>query len=341
MKTSIRTTSRQNCPVCKSAGIITYKNLTDNQFGAPGEWDLSCCKNSECNTFWLNPTPIAEDIPKLYSTYSTHGVSKKHVPKQNLLRKFLKIVRSSLLHTKYKYPTNIHPTLSYFFTKLSYLHPTWADIQAANMFYIPYVQNGKFLDVGCGNGSSMQTMKDMGWNVTGLDFDENAVAAAKESNLEVFVGDVFSQKFADNSFDAILMSHVIEHVPNPKEVIQECHRILKKNGTLSIITPNTNSRGHKEFKSFWRGLETPQHLQIFSVESLGAITKQIGFNVVKSFSSAQGNNYIWNASQDAILKAKDIKKNSQIQRLLNNVYTNAIRLFKKNQDEVAVAVATK
>lgn len=290
----IRTFPRPLCPVCGSAGIARYSKMKDTMFGTEGLWSMSECLEKKCKTIWLNPTPIVEDIPKMYESYSTHmEYISVDVPK-NPVRSLLENIRTSLLYHRYGYG-NKKPFAKLLFP-LAYLHPGWKDAQEVNIFYLPAHTNGLLLDVGCGSGGSILTMMKKGWRGMGIDFDEKAIEQAKKKGLDVHIGDVFSLHLPDNHVDAILMNHVIEHLPNPKETLIECKRILKKNGVLVAITPNADGFGHAYYKHFWRGLETPTHLQVFTVASLGAIARQAGFADTKQFSSLQGEMYILESS---------------------------------------------
>lgn len=292
----IETEPRPHCPACGLKGETVYKNLTDRLFDAPGEWSISTCIDRSCGTLWLDPTPKQADISKLYTKYSTHTGASYNPIQQKGIHAVLELIRSAYLYTHYGYPTTDPHCITKLLSLIAYVDPSWRDTQAANIFYLPYVKNGKLLDVGCGNGSSMQIMKSKGWQVVGIDFDEQAIKSAQQLELDVRFGDLFSQKFPDEEFDAIMMNHVIEHVPDPKKLLEECRRILKKDGMLVALTPNAHSRGHKHYRDNWRGLETPQHLQIFSTNSLAMLAHCTGFKNVASFSSIQGSLYLPRAS---------------------------------------------
>ena len=284
----VETNPRPNCPVCHAEGTPLYKKLKDRLFNTEGEWNMKKC--SACKTVWLDPTPRPEEIYKLYLTYSTHYSSGNEFVAKD--RTFLNNVRQALLSHEYGYPYDGNPLIRY----IAYIHPGWKDTQAANIFYTPHTIDGLLLDVGCGNGSSMQMMEKKGWRVTGTDFDVEAVKEAKSKGLNVKLGELSSIAFPTGSFDAVMMNHVIEHVPDPLSLLKECRRILKKGGTLVMITPNAASRGHSFFKRDWRALETPQHLQVFSIDSLGELTRKAGFEDVEAFSSTQGAYYILESS---------------------------------------------
>ena len=292
--TQIRFRNLPNCPVCTAVGIVAYTNATDKLFGVPGTWDLSACSNKICGTYWLNPAPNTHELQRLYETYSTHSTPQQTSSKRD---SFLNRVRHAVLFQSLNYQSTRSKSQNFLYNILSYIHPAWRDTQLANAFYVPAKQGGYLLDIGCGNGSSMLTMQARGWEVTGIDFDETAVAQAKNNGLDASTGDLFSVQYEDNYFDAIMMNHVIEHVSNPQELIKECLRILKPGGKLVALTPNITSKGHREFKEDWRGLEIPRHLQIFSPASLTILATKSGFKDVEAFTSTQGILQIYDESK--------------------------------------------
>ncbi len=79
----------------------------------------------------------------------------------------------------------------------------------------------RVLDVGCGNGEFLKRAKGLGWEVYGLDFDPKAVTAAQASGIHATVGDLESARYPSEHFDAVTMSHVIEHLHDPVEALRE------------------------------------------------------------------------------------------------------------------------
>jgi len=164
-------------------------------------------------------------------------------------------------------------------------------------------------------------MQQKGWRVTGLDFDEGAVSNARSKGLDVRQGELAAQRFADGSFDAVVMNHVIEHVPAPDELLSECCRILKKGGVLVASTPNARSSIHEHYGQNWRGLETPRHLQIFTRNSLANIAGRVGYAHVETFTNMNGFVYQCLASTELAAGGKHVmgRHVSPVRRILCHV----------------------
>lgn len=107
-----------------------------------------------------------------------------------------------------------------------------------------YVQPGmRVLDAGCGDGVLSVLMANKGAMVTGCDFSAPNIEAAKEYatehhvvNVEFLVGDVEHLPFPDNSFDLVVSSHVLEHLPDFNKGLQEVMRVTKKRAIIAIPT---------------------------------------------------------------------------------------------------------
>jgi 2-polyprenyl-3-methyl-5-hydroxy-6-metoxy-1,4-benzoquinol methylase len=121
---------------------------------------------------------------------------------------------------------------------LAYLNPIRRANFDLNVFCLRAKPHGRLLEVGCGSGMILKSMQKLGWQVEGVDFDPAAVEAARKRGLDVHLGTLSEQEFRANSFDAIIMGHCIEHVPDPINLLRECYRILEPGGRLVVITPN-------------------------------------------------------------------------------------------------------
>jgi SAM-dependent methyltransferase len=125
-------------------------------------------------------------------------------------------------------------------------------------------------------------MQSFGWQAEGLDVDPAAVETARRKGLKVRLGSLREQKFPDACFDAMVMSHVIEHVHHPLELLSEARRVLKPGRRIVIATPNAGSLGHRMLGARWPFLDPPRHLQLFTPRALEALVLAAGFTDVRT-----------------------------------------------------------
>ena len=270
----IRVAPASTCAVCGGLGELLHARLTDRLFDAPGEWNLSRCRNPTCGLVWPDPMPLTEDLGKAYTTYYTH-VSRRGSPK-GFLRKLLREIVHGYWALKYQYPART-PYLSKSLGILLYLWPLRRSTADQDVRLLKAVPGGSVLDVGCGSGDWLVEMQELGWRPEGVDFDEKAVKAARDRKLKAECGILEQQNYASESFDAATLNHVIEHVPDPCGTLEECFRVLKPGGNIVFFTPNAASFSHRFFGRDWRGLEPPRHLHIFTRGALKEILEKAGW----------------------------------------------------------------
>jgi SAM-dependent methyltransferase len=144
--------------------------------------------------------------------------------------------------------------------------------------YLSASKKGRMLDVGCGDGRVIGLAQELGWEAEGVDLDKAAIAVALKKKLNVHSGRLEDSHYPDNSFNLILMNHVIEHLHDPLRVLNEICRILTINGTLVVTTPNASGAGHRHFGSSWVHLDPPRHLRLFSDNNLITLVTRAGLN---------------------------------------------------------------
>lgn len=285
----IQVNEAHNCLLCSGEGLPLYSDLRDRLFGASGNWSLMQCP--KCQIVWLNPRPIPEDIGKLYSKYFTHQAIDTPTGVLTGLNKSLK---ASILQSSFGY--EIEESNKIIGSVLSKIRPL-KDIAGGNVRYLNGCEKGRLLDVGCGNGIFLDQMKQLGWEVMGVEPDGGAASVAvKKFGLEVFQGSLKEAKFPNGHFHAITLNHVLEHVLDPIELLKECRRVLRPGGKLVVATPNIRSLGAHVFGEYWRGFEVPRHLFLFSTRALRACAKAAELDIQELRTTANLGRYIWAAS---------------------------------------------
>jgi SAM-dependent methyltransferase len=98
------------------------------------------------------------------------------------------------------------------------------------------------LDIGCGAGEYLKIGSDLGMNVTGYDVDSSIEEyITKTYKFKVVTGNLDEDTFNEGSFDVIVLSHVIEHLNDPKLMVKNIYKFLKKDGILVLTMPNPNA----------------------------------------------------------------------------------------------------
>jgi SAM-dependent methyltransferase len=325
----IRSRTVSKCYLCGSLGNALYENLEDHLFCVSGKWSLSKCSNQTCELFWLDPMPLEEDIGIAYASYYTHIESPNK--KESKARKFYEFVQSCYLAGKYGYFKENIPKWKRLIGLLLYLDP----IKKANTDFmvmkIPAKTGGYLLDVGCGSGVLLSKMKQLGWNVQGLDMDEKAAETARKHSINVKIGTLDKSGFQDCIFDIVVLSHVIEHTFDPIALLNECKRVLRPGGKIIIATPNSSSLCHKLFGKNWRGLEVPRHLMIFSQLNLETCTNRAGFKTLEISTVERWAKSIYCASQ-MIASENRASEISLKYRIIGNI----IQILEKGLQKIGI-----
>jgi len=256
---------------------MLHDDLTDRVFFcAPGSWQLHQCRG--CGSAYLDPRPTPETIHLAYRTYYTHSTRARVATGDlSVPRRFVRALANGYRNSRYG--GDLQPSATSGALVIP-LFPRYKQALDREFRYIPRAWDGaRILDVGFGSGAFLQLARQVGWDVAGADPDPVAVEAARADALDVRQGGI--ETFADQaeSFDVITLSHVIEHVYDPKTLLKHASQLLKRGGWLYVDTPNIEALGHEEFGEHWRGLEVPRHLTIFSWSALERLVIESGFDV--------------------------------------------------------------
>jgi SAM-dependent methyltransferase len=297
----MRTEPVPRCPICGGGGPVLYAGLRDRVFGAPGRWNFRRCQS--CRSLWLDPRPAAEDRLLAYSAYFTHDPCAEPTDPGSFRVAFAREVRrwrdagtAVYVARRFGYPLRDR---SWRARAVAQLIRVWAGRRLdaeSSVMRLQWRRDGRVLDVGAGNGELLARLRDFGWTVRGVDFDPDAARAAASRGIQVDLGDPRSLEHPTESFDAVVLSHVIEHVEEPGAVLAEGWRVLAPGGELVVVTPNADSVLHRRFGSDWQPLETPRHLQVFTPSSLSWLAEQAGLTSLRTMTTAHSANGIARAA---------------------------------------------
>ncbi len=229
--------------MCCGSNAITKVFKCRDHTVSKEEFEIWECSN--CTFRFTQNVPDEANISTYYQSaeYVSHSDTK-----QGFINRLYHIVRNHTLKSKQRLVQKV--------TKL---------------------KSGSVLDVGAGTGAFAHTMLQAGWKVTGLEPD--ATARANASLIYVLKLNELSvlHELETNSFDAITMWHVLEHVHDLHGYLQTYLRILKRDGRLIIAVPNYTSYDAAVYKNYWAAYDVPRHLYHFSPASMQVLLEQKGF----------------------------------------------------------------
>lgn len=293
---SIATEPFPSCHLCGATGTSLYQGLQDCAGGVAGSWDLKQCPEPGCGLAWLDPMPKEAEIGKAYQSYYTHGAPTSAAPTPapvGRIGRLMNRAAAAYLQGKLGYRQNVgSPKLRWFYlpaAALLSIMPGGRDSVEALACFLPAPPpGGRLLEVGFGDAGSLVGMRELGWDVVGVETDPVSVANSRALGLDTRHGTLKSHAFPDASFDAIYASHVIEHVHDPLGLLQECHRILKPGGTVVMTTPNMAGWGHSRLGADWVLLDSPRHVMLFSPRNARTMLQKAGFRTGRVRSTARG-----------------------------------------------------
>lgn len=141
---------------------------------------------------------------------------------------------------------------------------------------------GRFLDIGCGAGELLSDMAAAGYEVRGTEVSPAVFEAIPPAlHDHVTIGELEDCHFPDASFNLIMLSDVLEHSYNPRQMLKEAARILRRDGTIVISVPNWNDPDAHIFpRAYWHNLDVPIHLWHFTATTLPQLGQRAGLKVV-------------------------------------------------------------
>jgi SAM-dependent methyltransferase len=224
------------CPSCGSANLVPQFSATDHTVSHKDFLIMEC---GDCHLRFTQDVPDAASIGHYYRSeeYISHTDTRK-----GLVNSLYHLVRKQTLSRKHRL------------------------IQDATR-----LDKGSLLDIGAGTGAFAGYMKQHEWEVTGLEPDEPARAlAASRYGLQLLPTEQLSELKAE-SFDAVTLWHVLEHVHTLHPYLEQLKKILKREGRIFIAVPNYTSYDAAVYTRYWAAYDVPRHLYHFSPDSLATL----------------------------------------------------------------------
>ena len=230
------------CPVC-SSGKISLHLFCKDYFVSGESFELYKC--ASCELIFTQGYPKESEIARYYQSdeYISHSDTSK-----SFSNKLYKIAREIMLKRKRKFVE-----------------------KKTGM------RKGSLLDIGCGTGYFAGSMKEAGWQVTGIEVDKKAREfAAQRFKLKVLSPDQITF-IPSKSIDCITLWHVLEHFHDPLRYLSQISNLLKPGGVCIVALPNCSSYDAIHYGKYWAAYDVPRHLWHFQPSSFNSFLENTGF----------------------------------------------------------------
>lgn len=132
------------------------------------------------------------------------------------------------------------------------------------------------LEIGCMHGFLLDVARARGFEkICGVEIDGSARNFCNQKGFEVF-GNI--NEINERTFDVIILQHVLEHIPDHRDLLLNLFQMLEPGGELIICVPNFNCFTRKIFKRSWGWYQVPIHLRHYTQKSLTGIVEGAGFS---------------------------------------------------------------
>jgi SAM-dependent methyltransferase len=279
----------ERCILCGSVQERILNGLTDTRFGTSGSYEVHRCRDCGLERTW--PVPSLAELKTLYEAQYNFG-GETGTPYTKLRERFL----------------------------MSYLYRLWIRLDGDISFH-SRCGSGRLLDIGCNEGRGLQIYRSNGFQAEGLELNELAAAQARNAGFNVhtcLLGDYTPVA----PYDVAVLSNVLEHSLNPRQMLRDVHRILTNGGKVWISCPSSQSWLSKIFGSSWINWHVPFHIFHFSPKTLRKLLADAGYTRIEI---CQITPSLWVAQ--SFIAYCFAKKGSKTRQLRNPFLTVFLMLF--------------
>ncbi|MBC7871998.1 MAG: class I SAM-dependent methyltransferase [Chitinophagaceae bacterium] len=241
---------------CPSCGKDDY-----SQVAAGPDYDHHCCGEQVftlvrckiCGFSYLNPRPTTAMLPIIYSieNYVCYGYTEN--------RPILAAASKRFEDTRARYVLENMPEVN--------------------------LANFKALDIGAGEGRALLSFQDLGvpvGNLYAVDISDDVLEPLKAIGMQTVNSRAEDLDLPENTFDIVMMNQVIEHVADPRKVMEISYRLLKPGGFILMDTPNLDGYDRPLFrKRRWGGYHFPRHWVLFSTNTMTRMLQEVGFGNIQ------------------------------------------------------------
>jgi len=300
------------CKICGNAKNNTIYEVKEMMFGYGDKFIYFQCSKCEC-------LQISE-IPLDMSRYYPHDYYSLSLDSSNPLTK---ILRKTIIKVRDRYAVFNKGIIG------KILYRRFPHETLRSLSRIRLAKNSRILDVGCGVGTTLLQLKELGFNnLMGIDpyikkdIEYNGLKILKKTIHEI-----------NGIWDLIMFHHSFEHIPDPSEVLGCVLRLLSSGGCCLIRMPTISSYAWEHYRENWAQIDAPRHLFLYSIASIDILRKKANMRLEKRVDDSSEFQF-WGSEQYkkgiSLTSDKSYGKNPS-----NSIFSRAeIRYFRKKALEV-------
>ncbi|MFT5209896.1 MAG: 2-polyprenyl-3-methyl-5-hydroxy-6-metoxy-1,4-benzoquinol methylase [Flavobacterium sp.] len=232
-----------NCPMgCKNKDTLILSHH-DRLHSIPGQFSIYRCDH--CRLERTSPRPTASTIrhyyPEEYAPYQSNNIAK----------------------------TATKPGFKDWISRVLKL----------DGHQLPNLARGSMLEVGCSAGNYMEKISELGWNVDGIEFSEQAAVIARSKGFKVQTASLESAKAPSEAYDLITAWMVLEHLHEPIPALKKLREWIVPGGYLVFSIPDIDSLSRYIFKAGSFDLQLPTHLHHFTAKTISLVLEKAGWKI--------------------------------------------------------------
>lgn len=237
------------CLFCGAATRLLLGDVVDNRFGSPGVYRVLAC--GACGGRQTSPRPDGPALKALYEAHYNYGGKTD--------RTYSAAREKFLFSPFYRFLLAVDGDISF--------HARTG--------------KGRLLDIGCNEGRGLELYKRNGFVPEGLELNSNAAAVARGRGFSVHETLIEDFRPAE-PYDIAVLSNVLEHALDPREMLRHVKRVLAPGGEVWISLPNVDSALAARYGASWVNWHVPFHIVHFSKARLHRLLEEEGFAILES-----------------------------------------------------------
>jgi len=252
------------CNQCGSPNSDVIAHGTDREYySSTDAYTIVQCR--ECGLVYLSPRPTSAELPHIYPrAYHSYILDDAAGSKDSFITKMRKRAGAR----------RFRPIMQ----------------------HIKGTEKVDLLDVGCGNGWLLQVIKSLDperISTFGVEISEPVCEVARKQGHTIYCGR-FEDVKLDRAFDVVNLTHVIEHVSDPRLAVRKAYEALNQGGLLLLETPNIGAIEWEWFKDGnWGAYHIPRHWFFFDRETIGSLGRAEGFTLIDWYCHPGPTHWVW------------------------------------------------